>query len=490
MASDGLGEPLVIRFGLINADNKYLTAEAFGFKINASATSMKKKQVWTLDKADETGDSSAVFIRSHLGRYLATDKDGNVTADTEKPGADSRFLVIAHDDGRWSLQSEPHARYLGGTEDRIVCFAQSISPAEKWSVHLAVHPQVNIYSVARKRYAHLSVERNELAIDRDVPWGVNALLTLVYLDRRYHLQTADNRFLASNGTLAVKPDTSTGFTLEFRAGKVAFRDATGKYIAPSGPTGTMKSGKSARLGKDELFVLEQSHGQVVLTASNDRNVSTRQGVDLSANQDEESDQEVFQMEMDRETKRCAFRSCSGKYWSLTPNGAVQCTASMKSASCFFELEWKESKVTLKASNGKYLAAKKNGQLAASVDSAGEQEEFVLKLINRPLIVLRGEHGFIGCRKQSTGTLDSNRASYDVFQLEHSSNAYSLRDSLGKYWTVEANGAVVSSSGAPVYFNFEFCDYNKVAIKTLEGNYLKGDQAGVLKANAQGIANAT
>uniref|UniRef100_A0A4W4GKD0 Fascin n=1 Tax=Electrophorus electricus TaxID=8005 RepID=A0A4W4GKD0_ELEEL len=443
MASDGLGEPLVIRFGLINADNKYLTAEAFGFKINASATSMKKKQVWTLDKADETGDSSAVFIRSHLGRYLATDKDGNVTADTEKPGADSRFLVIAHDDGRWSLQSEPHARYLGGTEDRIVCFAQSISPAEKWSVHLAVHPQVNIYSVARKRYAHLSVERNELAIDRDVPWGVNALLTLVYLDRRYHLQTADNRFLASNGTLAVKPDTSTGFTLEFRAGKV--------------------SGKSARLGKDELFVLE--------------NVSTRQGVDLSANQDEESDQEVFQMEMDRETKRCAFRSCSGKYWSLTPNGAVQCTASMN------------LRLPSRPVMGKYLAAKKNGQLAHLwILQVCEQEDFVLKLINRPLIVLRGE-----ARLQSVAASKvpepwtPTAASYDVFQLEHSSNAY---NSLGKYWTVEANGAVVSSSGAPVYFNFEFCDYNKVAIKTLEGNYLKGDQAGVLKANAQGIANAT
>uniref|UniRef100_A0AAY5EJM5 Fascin n=1 Tax=Electrophorus electricus TaxID=8005 RepID=A0AAY5EJM5_ELEEL len=454
MASDGLGEPLVIRFGLINADNKYLTAEAFGFKINASATSMKKKQVWTLDKADETGDSSAVFIRSHLGRYLATDKDGNVTADTEKPGADSRFLVIAHDDGRWSLQSEPHARYLGGTEDRIVCFAQSISPAEKWSVHLAVHPQVNIYSVARKRYAHLSVERNELAIDRDVPWGVNALLTLVYLDRRYHLQTADNRFLASNGTLAVKPDTSTGFTLEFRAGK---------------------SGKSARLGKDELFVLEQSHGQVVLHCKQPTGTCPR--VDLSANQDEESDQEVFQMEMDRETKRCAFRSCSGKYWSLTPNGAVQCTASMN------------LRLPSRPVMGKYLAAKKNGQLAHLwILQVCEQEDFVLKLINRPLIVLRGE-----ARLQSVAASKvpepwtPTAASYDVFQLEHSSNAY---NSLGKYWTVEANGAVVSSSGAPVYFNFEFCDYNKVAIKTLEGNYLKGDQAGVLKANAQGIANAT
>ncbi|KAF4074901.1 hypothetical protein AMELA_G00228490 [Ameiurus melas] len=486
MASGGLGESTLIQLGLINAEDKYLTAEAFGFKVNACATSMRKKQVWTLEHADQAGDSSSVLLRSHLGRYLSSDKDGNVTAERERPSPDCRFCVVAHADGRWSLRSEAHGRYLGGAEDRVVCSATD----EKWCVHLAMHPQVNLYSAARKRYLHAHPGRGELAADRDAPWGVGSVLTLVYRERRYHLQTAGGRFLASTGALVTEPRDDTGFTLEFRAGTVAFRDAAGRYLAPSGPSGAVKAGKSVRVGKDEALVLERSRGHVVLTASNDRNVSTRQGVDLSANQDDESDQEVFQMEVDQETKRCAFRACNGKYWSLTPSGAIQCTASEKSASCFFELEWKGAKITLKASNGKYLAAKKNGQLAASVDSAGEQEEFVLKLINRPLIVLRGEDGFIGCRKQGTGTLDSNRSSYDVFQLEYDNNAYCLRDSTGKYWMVEANGVVVSGSATPVYFLFEFCDYNRVAIKTQQGLYLKGDHAGVLKANVQGIANAT
>ncbi|XP_037327954.2 fascin-like [Pungitius pungitius] len=486
-ANGAAGDLLQIPLGLINGEGKYLTAETFGFKINASAGSLKKKQTWTLEQTGE--DGSAVFLRSHLGRYLAADKDGNVTADSEaRGGRDCRFVVTAHEDGRWSLQSEPHGRYLCGSEDRITCFAQAAAPEARWSVHLAVHPQVNLYSLARKRYAHLS--EREVSIDRDVPWGVDSLVTLVYRDQRYHLGTCDNRFLRNDGGLATGTDARTGYVLEFRSGKVAFRDCDGRYLAPSGPTGTMKSGKSTRAGKDELFGLERSHAQVVLTARNERNVSTRQGIDLSANQDEEGDQEVFQLEMSREDRKCAFRTAAGKYWTLTASGGLQCTASTKSAESYFELEWSDGRVCVRAANNKYVIAKRNGQLAASVDAAGEAEQFLMKLINRPIIVLRGEHGFIGARKAGAATLDSNRASYDVFQLEFQNGAYALKDSQGKYWCVGDDAAVGCGSDAPVQFLFEFCDLNKMAIRAPGGKYLKGDHAGGLKAGADSLDGAT
>jgi len=59
------------KVGLVNHASKYLTAETFGFKLNAASSTFRKKQTWTIEQ--EPGEDDTVYLRSHINRYLAGD---------------------------------------------------------------------------------------------------------------------------------------------------------------------------------------------------------------------------------------------------------------------------------------------------------------------------------------------------------------------------------------------------------------------------------
>jgi len=69
---DVLAQSSTWKIGLINDRGKYLTAETFGFTINAAGTSLRRKQLWTVER--DAVDEETVYFRSHLGRYLAGDR--------------------------------------------------------------------------------------------------------------------------------------------------------------------------------------------------------------------------------------------------------------------------------------------------------------------------------------------------------------------------------------------------------------------------------
>ncbi|KAM9772748.1 fascin-2b [Syngnathus typhle] len=478
MPSNG-NHALTLQFGLINHEGCYLTAERFGFKLNASAPSMKKKQIWILEQ--ESQDTRVVYLRSHLGRYLASDKDGKVSCEAEGRHSECRFLIAAHSDGRWALQSEQHLRFFGGSRDYLSCFAQGVTDAELWVLHLALHPQANLLSVARKRYAHLSAEDGEISVDMNIPWGVAAILTLVYQSGKYCLKTCDGRFLSNDGKLVKQSGRTTTYTLDLKCGKLAFKDCEGKYLSPMGPSGTLRSGRCSKPGKDELFDLEESQPQVVLTAANGKHVSMRQGVSLAANQEDETDTETFQMEMDKESNKCTFRTSRGNYWALVDHGGIQSTATQVSANTMFAMEWIGHKIALKANNGKYICTKKNGQLLAVSDSIGEDEQLSLKLTNRPTLILRGENGFI-CHHKNSNTLDASRSVYDIFSLQFSNGAYHIKGATGRFWYVNSSGLVCSDGEVPEDFGVELPERGRLAIRSRSGHYLRGDQGGTLKAD--------
>ncbi len=282
-------ETLEWKLGLVNSHGKYLTAETFGFKINASGTSLRKKQLWILEhdpKQDEV-----VYIKSHLGRYLSGDKKGNVKCESEEKGQDEKFTIEYSEDkgsfeksGKWAVRNLTHGFYFGGADDNLRCYEKSPTPTEWWTVRLAVHPQVNMRNVNRKKYAHLARDNDAIHCDELIPWGQDALITLEFRDGKYAVRTCDNRFLSKNGQLVGQCSKDTLYNLEIKSGQhagMALKDSSGYYLTAIGPNAVMQASTKlkpwAKLSKDELFTMEDSHPQVFITAHNGKKVSIKQG---------------------------------------------------------------------------------------------------------------------------------------------------------------------------------------------------------------------
>ena len=255
--------------GLVNCQNKYLTAESFGFQVNASGTNLKKKQVWQVEQ-----DASAIYLKSHLGRYLTSDKNGKLSCEAEEREDDAKFTITYQADGKLALKSK-YDRYLGGEEDQINAFATGIGKAESWTLQLAIHPQVNLLHNVRKRYAHL--ESNEIQVSEDIPWGADALITLEFKNGKYALLSSDSRYLNSDGSLDENLTDKGQYLIEFHEGRVAFRTHEGKFLTCVGNKGKIQSSKKDVAGRDEQFSLVDNHPQCMLTAQNERMVSIRQG---------------------------------------------------------------------------------------------------------------------------------------------------------------------------------------------------------------------
>lgn len=129
----------IFQVGLINGKFKYLTAETFGFKINANGSSLKKKQLWTLE-----GSEHQVFLRSHLDRYLAVDQFGNVTCESEDSSDPGCAFQI-------QLASD-------GTAPRLICIKRHIK-----KIQLRAR---NFLISSKSRY--LLPERNSRYVKRDI----------------------------------------------------------------------------------------------------------------------------------------------------------------------------------------------------------------------------------------------------------------------------------------------------------------------------------
>lgn len=230
------------------------------------------------------------------------------------------------------------------------------------------------------------------------------------------------------------------FSAEYHSGHLALRDRHGLYLSPIGSKAVLKS-RSQTVTRDELFSLEDSLPQASFVAAlNNKYVSVKQGVDVTANQDEIGDNETFQLEYDWSAHRWAlrttqvssvwslgygsnltwftFRYFQDRYWCLSTGGGIQATGNRRSADALFELVWHgEGSVSFRANNGKLLATKRSGHLFATAEAVEDTTKFYFYLINRPILVLKCEQGFVGYRAPGSNKLECNKAIYETILVE-------------------------------------------------------------------------
>lgn len=163
--------------------------------------------------------------------------------------------------------------------------------------------KVNLRSVHRQKYACLYLASDEdedststmqqapsqqqqqqdgdsVRISALIPWGWRALFSIQFVDGRYAVRTNDDRYLHRNGSLVPGPPPADAtFAVELKAGGagLALRDRGGKYVTAVGRDAVVQ-GRNASAGKDELFVVEEGHPQVVIFAHNGKMVSIKQGL--------------------------------------------------------------------------------------------------------------------------------------------------------------------------------------------------------------------
>lgn len=515
-------EGLKLSFGLRNSEGKYLTAETFGFRLNSTSSVMKKKQIFEFEAAEGPDGEVWGYFRTHLDHYLTTDRTGKFGGDASSKGVAELFKVRTFEDGRWALisklgETKPGAQeyYAGGSGESLSCFVKVhpdpkvAVPADRlWTVQIAMHPQICIRSVNRKRYVHLNKEADTLTCDEMIPWGDDALITLVFFeaDGKYALQASDGRFLAAAGGLKAEAGPDTKFILEIRGNCFAFQGPTGSYLSAGfDARGTVKVTKEKKpVSKDELFEFEDSHPQIKMTDWIGRKVSCAIGVEVCQQMKEHEaarDTEQFQMEAHPANPGLwAFRTCKDLFWTMADDGTIQCNYNKAAGPLrnteYFTIDWLGNKIALKAANGKYVTSRGSGALiAAGVSNAqpsadgtkpGVISQYVFEIINRPQLVLRGEHGFVGLLP--SGVLECNRSTPEVFNMHVTKGFCEISASNGKYFKVGATG-ITATGSSPEPYTIEFVSGSRVLIRF--GDFLfEGSGNGALTATGRAVGKST
>jgi len=389
-------------------------------------------------------------------------------------------------DGTWAFKTT-HGYYVTAQkENEMSAFNRSVDKFEKFAIHLAMHPQSQIYSPPRQSYAH--IQANELRANRKMPWGFDAMVSISFdKDKaKYTIRGANNKYWSCDAKFVDALDNNCYYILVLaEAGKMGFRGANGKYITAPTSADSILRCTSTECKTNESFTLEDSHGQITILAGNGKYVSMSRNQDPQVVATKVEDLEIFQMETKDDGKSWVFKTVTERYFAVSPDNNALTTLPTKEPNTYFTVEY-SGRDTFIVQNGKYLSYTPQGPMKMISAPDAEYSPFKLDINNRPQLILRSEYGFV-TSKRANDQLACNSSDPDTFYVESKGGAVTIKGDNGKYWVLKDDGKIQCNGSAPDEFHFEWRAHTRMAIRAAKsGQYVSGGQQGHFIANSPTI----
>jgi hypothetical protein len=117
----------------------------------------------------------------------------------------------------------------------------------------------------------------------------------------------------------------------------------------------------------------------------------------------------------------------------------------------------------------------NGNFVAHDEKATKASTFVFEIINRPKLVLRGEHGYVA--SLPSGMLECNKSLPEIFTMHISAGICQISGINGRYWKVTDSLDIFTSGTEPEPFTLEFVEHSKFVIRCKNGKLVQGQGNG-------------
>ncbi|KAB1276264.1 Fascin-3 [Camelus dromedarius] len=193
-----------------------------------------------------------------------------------------------------------------------------------------------------------------------------------------------------------------------------------------------------------------------------------------------------QFECDGESPNLQIRSANGCYLAQRRHRTILADGHPLESDTFFRMHWNCGRIILQSPNGRFLGIAPNGLLMANATIPGPNEEFGIRLANRPFLALRGRYGYVGTSSEHD-LLQCNMDQPDcIHLLPCRQGIYHFQAQSGSFWSITSFGTFRPWGKFALNFCIELQGSNLLTVLAPNGFYMRSDRSGTLVADSEDI----